>query len=377
MDLNLTQEQQLIRDAARDFLARECPGAHVRAMENDAQGYSPALWQSMAELGWMGLALPEEYGGVGSGFLELCLLLEEHGRYRVPSPFLATVVLCALPIAAFGKARQRSAILPAIAAGKQVLSYAECEANADWEASAISLTATARGADYVLSGEKLFVPYAAAAHTLLVASRTGGKGSNGITLFLVDTASQGIACESMHTVARDHQDRVIFRGVRVPRTHVLGKAGQGWRIVEAIRRWGAAARCAEMIGGAGRVLDMTIEYANMREQFGRPIGSFQAIQHHCADMAVDVLGARFIAYEAIWRLSERLDASAEVSMAKAWVSDACQRVCALAHQVHGAIGFTQEHDLQLYSRAAEAASASFGDADLHREKIAERLGLFS
>ena len=132
-----------------------------------------------------------------------------------------------------------------------------------------------------------------------------------------------------------------------------------------------------MIGGAGRVLDMTLEYANMREQFGRPIGSFQAIQHHCADMAVDVLGARLIAYEAIWRLSEGLEAAAEVSMAKAWVSDAYLRVCALAHQVHGAIGFTKEHDLQLYSRAAEAAAASFGDADLHREKTAERLGLLN
>jgi len=377
MDLNLTQEQQLIRDAARDLLARECPGAHVRAMESDAKGYSPALWQSMAELGWMGLALPEEYGGVGSGFLELCLLVEEHGRYRMPSPFLATVALCALPIAAFGNARQRSAILPAVAAGEQVLSYAECEANADWEASAISLSATARGTNYVLSGEKLFVPYAGAAHTLLVAARTSGKGDNGITLFLIDTASPGITCESLHTVARDHQERVIFRGVRVPRTHILGKAGKGWRIVEAIRRWGAAARCAEMVGGAGRVLDMTLEYANMREQFGRPIGSFQAIQHHCADMAVDVLGARFIAYEAIWRLSEGLDAAAEVSMAKAWVSDAYQRVCALAHQVHGAIGFTKEHDLQLYSRAAETAAASFGDADFHREKTAERLGLLN
>ena len=211
MDLNLTQEQQLIRDAARDFLGRECPSAHVRAMENDVNGYSSALWQSMAELGWMGLALPEQYGGAGSGFLELCLLVEELGRFRMPSPFLATTALCALPIAAFGNSRQRSTILPAIAAGKQILSYAESEANGEWNPSGIVLAAKARGSDYVLSGEKLFVPYATATHMLLVAARTGGQGASGITLFLVDTASPGIACESLPTVACDHQARARSR----------------------------------------------------------------------------------------------------------------------------------------------------------------------
>ena len=376
MDLELAPDQLLIRDAARAFLAGECGGARVRAMEAESQGYSGAFWRAMAELGWCALALPEAYGGAGGSFLDLCVLIEEHGRFRLPGPFIPTVVLCALPIAAYGSAAQRAEFLPGIAAGERVLTYAEAEANAEWGAAGIALAASVQGADYVLHGEKLFVPYAAAAQTLLVAARSsGGRGEKGVTLLLADAASPGITLQSLRTAGPDPQYAVRFEGVRVPKARVLGKAGQGWSIVAAIRRWGAAAKCAELVGGAGRVLEMTVDHAKTREQFGRPIGSFQAVQHHCANMAVDALAARFIAYEAIWRLSEGLDAAAEVSMAKAWVGDACRRVCALGHQVHGAIGFTREHDLQLYTRATEACAAVFGDADCHRQRTAERLGL--
>lgn len=371
MDLNLTEDQQLIRSAARAFLEEQCPSTHVRAMETDAKGYSPERWKGMAELGWMGLAFPESLGGVGSGFLELCLLVEEHGRFRMPGPFFSTVVLCGMAIARFGSMKQKQEFVPAIAAGDRILTYAESEANANWDAPGIEMTARAEGPDYILEGTKRFVSYAAVADTFLVVARTGSRGEKGIALFLVDAASPGIACGPLRTIATDHQYQLTFQGVRVPKTRVLGKVGKGWPMVEAIRQWGAAAKCAEMVGGAERVLEMTLEYAKIREQFGRPIGSFQAVQHHCANMAVDVLGARFIAYEAIWRLSEGLEAAAEVSMAKAWVSDAYQRVCNLAHQVHGAIGFTKEHDLQLYSRSAKAAELSFGDADYHREQVAQ------
>ncbi|UCF75954.1 MAG: acyl-CoA/acyl-ACP dehydrogenase [Betaproteobacteria bacterium] len=375
MNLNLTEDQQLIRNAARAFLEKQCPPAYVRAMETDEKGYAPEQWKSMAELGWMGLPFPEEFGGVGSGFLELCVLIEEHGRFRLPGPFFSTVVLCGMAIARFGSAKQKSELVPAIASGERILAYAESEANATWEASGIEMAATAEDDGYVLKGTKRLVSYAAAADTLLVVARTGGKGERGITVFLVDAASPGITREPLRTIASDHQYQVTFDGVRVPKSRVLGKSGKGWPIVEFIRQWGAAAKCAEMVGGAERVLEMTLDYAKVREQFGKPIGSFQAIQHHCANMAVDVLGARFIAYEAIWRLSEGLDAAAEVSMAKAWTSDAYQRVCGLGHQIHGAIGFTKEHDLQLYSRSAKAAELSFGDADYHRERVAEWLAL--
>ncbi|MBI4206176.1 MAG: acyl-CoA/acyl-ACP dehydrogenase [Betaproteobacteria bacterium] len=375
MDLTLTEDQQLIQAAARDFLLKECPPAHVRAMEKDEKGYAPEHWKRMAELGWMGLPFSEEYGGVGSGFLELCVLLEEHGRCRLPGPFFSTVVLCGLPIARFGSDAQKSEYLPAIAAGERIMSYAEAEVGAGWEASAVELSAKVEHDDFVLDGTKLFVPYATAADVLLVVARTSGTGERGITLFLVDARSPGIACEPLETIGKDHQYEVRFNGVRIPKRCVLGEADQGWPMVDAIHQWGAAAKCAEMVGGAQRVLEMTLEYATQRTQFGKPIGSFQAVQHHCANMAVDVLGARFIAYEAIWRLGERLDAAAEVSMAKAWVSEAYQHVCSLSHQIHGAIGFTKEHDLQLYSRHAKSAELSFGDGDHHRERLAQLLGL--
>lgn len=365
----------MIQAAARDFLLKECPPAHVRAMEQDEKGYAPGLWRQMAELGWMGLPFAEEHGGIGSGFLELCVLLEEHGRFRLPGPFLATVVLAGLPIARFGSDLQRSAHLPAIAAGERIMSYAETEAGGGWDVSALALAARAGHDDFILDGSKLFVPYATAADVLLVAARTSGSGERGITLFLVDARSPGIACEPLRTIGADHLHAVRFDGVRVARSCILGQLDQGWPLVEAIRQWGAAAQCAEMVGGAQRVLEMTLDYAAQRMQFGKPIGSFQAVQHHCADMGVDVLSARLIAYEAIWRLSEGLDAATEVFMAKAWAGEAYQRVCNLSHQIHGAIGYTREYDLQLYSRHAKSAEFSFGDGDYCREQLAQLMGL--
>ncbi len=161
----------------------------------------------------------------------------------------------------------------------------------------------------------------------------------------------------------------------MPEERLLGRSDPATDILQAIQEWGAAAKCAEMVGGAQRVLEMSVAYAQDRVQFGRPIGTFQAVQHHCANMAVDVDGSRFIAYEAIWRLSEGLHAATEVAMAKAWVSDAYQRVCSLGHQIHGAIGFTKEHDMQLYFRHAKASELAFGDGDYHREQVAQKLGL--
>ena len=161
----------------------------------------------------------------------------------------------------------------------------------------------------------------------------------------------------------------------MPASHLIGGEGDGWKVVEKIAEWGASGKCAEMVGGAQKVLEMSVDYAKQRVQFGRPIGSFQAIQHHCANMVTDVDGSRYIAYEAMWRVSEGLEAAKEVSMAKAWVSDAYRRVCALGHQIHGGIGFTKEHDMQLYFRRAKAAELAFGDGDYHRELVAQQLGI--
>lgn len=378
MDLTFSEEQHLIRETARDFLDRECPASLVRAMEAEDRGHPEALWAGMAGLGWLGAAFPEHHGGAGYSFLDLCLLIEEQGRHRAPGPFLPTVVLCGLAIARFGSEAQQADYLGAIAAGERILTYAETEPGGSWGPTRIDLAATAEGDGYRLDGTKTLVPYAHVADELLVAARTRDAGEVGVTLFLVEAGAPGIEREPLETLGGDRQHEVRFHGVRVPAGRVLGPVDGGWPVVQAVNAWGAAATCAEMVGGAQRVLEMSVDYAGQRTQFGRPIGSFQAVQHACADMLSDVETARLIAYEAIWRLSEDVgaaEAAEAVSMAKAWVSDAYQRVCALGHQIHGAVGYTAEHDLQLYFRHARAAELAFGDADHHRERLARLLRL--
>ncbi|MBI3744175.1 MAG: acyl-CoA/acyl-ACP dehydrogenase [Chloroflexi bacterium] len=376
MDLGLSEEQEMIKKSARDFLDKECPKSLVRAMEEDNKGFSPDVWKKMADLGWMALPFSDKYGGTGNSFLDLCVLIEEHGRALLPGPFFSTVVLCGMPIQQFGSDDQKKKHLSRIANGQEIWIYAQTEPSATWEASGVELKATAQGSDYVLDGTKLFIPYGGTADYLLVVARTkAGKGEDGISLFIVDAKAQGIKYEALKTIASDHQVEITFKGVKVPKANLVGKENQGWAIVKKIDELGAAGKCAEMVGGAQKVLEMSVDYAKQRVQFGRPIGSFQAIQHHCANMVTDVDGSRYIAYEAIWRASEGLDASKEVSMAKAWVSDAYRRVCALGHQIHGGIGFTKEHDMQLYFRRAKAAELAFGDADFHRELVAQQLGI--
>jgi alkylation response protein AidB-like acyl-CoA dehydrogenase len=375
MDLRLSEEQELIKAAAREFLEAECPVSHVREMAVDTTGYAADLWRKMAALGWMGVAFPEQYGGLGNGFLDLCLLIEEMGRVRLPSPFLPTVVLGGMPILRFGSDEQKLEYLPEIASGRRILTYAELEPEASWGVHDVCCVAIPDGDGLVLSGTKLFVPYASAADDLLVVARREGANERELILLLVDAASDGITCEPLETLGYDHLERVTFKGVRVGKRGVLGGVVEARPIVEAIDQWGSAAHCAEMLGGAERVLEITLDYAKERRQFGRPIGSFQAVQHHCANMAIDVLGSRFITYEAIWSLDVGRDASEIVSMAKAWTGKTYRRVSSLGHQIHGAVGYTREHDLHLYFRHAVASDLAFGDVDYHREQVAQQLGL--
>jgi len=376
MDLTLTDDQRLIQSTARDLLRSWADTAGARAVRGgrDAPGYSTRLWKEMVELGWLGLAVPESYGGVGEGFLEACLLIEEMGGAGVPSPFLTTVACAGMPIARFGTEAQRAHWLGGIASGRAV-AYLRAAPNGGWGSTGSDVLASESGDGFTLDGTAMFSAWAAAADGFLVAADTGA----GLSVFLLDAATPGIVVEPMEVVGPRRCDRVRLDRVGVGLGAVLGSVGGGHEVVETADAFGAAASCAEMVGGAQRVLELTVEYAGQREQFGRPIGSFQAVQHHCADMAIDVLGSRLIGYEAIWRLSAGVDPPAEVacavSAAKAWVSDAYQRVCALGQQVHGAIGFTQEHDLHLFTTHAMSAALSFGDADFHTERVASAIGL--
>ena len=374
MDLGLSETQQMLRSSAREFLEGECPDTYVRAMEEDERGYTPEMWRKLAEQGWLGLIFPERYGGVGMSFADLSILLEEMGAALLPGPFFPTVVLGGMAILEAGSEEQKRKFLPQISEGQLIFTLALTEPSASWAPSGVKTSATASGNEYAISGTKLFVPSAHVADYMVVAARTG-PGERDITLFIVPRESNGVSQTLLRTIASDRQSEVVLDAATVPDSAILGEVDKGWDIVEKVLLWGAVGKCAEMVGGAQRVLDMTVEYVKQRVQFGRPIGSFQAIQHHCANMASDVEGSRFITYQAAWRLAEGLPAELEVAVAKAWVSDAYRRICALGHQCHGAIGFTKEHNMQLYSRRAKTAELAFGDSDLHLETVAEAIGL--
>lgn len=376
MDLTLTEEQEMIASTAREFLEARCPMSHVIAMEDDAVGYSRELWREMAELGWTGLSFPEEHGGFGAGFTELCLIVEEMGRFLLPGPFLETVAMCGPAVSAHGSDEQKESFLGAISSGETVMSYARAAPGAGWPDRGSEVLATSDGDDFLLSGTAMFVPFAHAVDRLMVVARNDGGAEDDLTVLVVDTGMEGVSSEALETVyPGHHHHRVGFSDVRVSGDAVIGDVGGGDAVTATVAAHGAAATCAAMVGGAQRVLDMTVQYATEREQFGSPIGSFQAIQHQCADMGVDVLSSRLLAFEAIWRLDEGLDASHEISMAKAWVSEAYRRVVASGHQVHGAIGFTQEHELHRYFRHAVASELAFGDGDHHWALVADDLGL--
>jgi alkylation response protein AidB-like acyl-CoA dehydrogenase len=376
MDIGLSEEQEILKASARDFLARECPKKLVKELDESDKGYSPELWRKMAELGWMGLVFPEEYDGGGGTFRDLVVLLEEMGYNILPGPFFSTIVLGGLPILKAGSEEQKK-FLSRIARGELILTMALTETTASYDASAIAVKASPQNSEYSINGTKLFVTDANVADYLLCVARTKETANpqTGITIFVVDAKTPGIKCTLLETLARDKQNEVVFDNVNVAKENIVGGLDQGWPVIQDTLEKAAVAKCAEMVGGAQAALEMAVNYAKERIQFNRPIGTFQAVQHYCANMVTDVDGARYITYKAAWKLSEGLPATKSVAMAKAWVGDAYQRVTILGQQVFGAIGFTMDHDMHLYYRRARAGAMAFGNSNFHREVVAKELGL--
>ncbi|MEE8470351.1 MAG: acyl-CoA dehydrogenase family protein [Dehalococcoidia bacterium] len=377
MDLDLSEEQEMLRSTARDFLTKECPKTLVRELEDDEKGYSPELWKKMAELGWMGLVLPEEYDGMGMGFMDLIILLQEMGRNIVPGPFFCTVVLGSLPISFAGTEEQKKELLPGIASGEIVMTMALTEPNARYDAAGITTKAVAQGDHYVINGTKLFVENAHIADRIICATRTKETATpeEGITLFLVDAKDPGIKCEVVPTIGADKLCEVVLENVSVARKNILGEPDNGWPIVVKSVEHATVAKCAEMVGGAEAAFDMTLAYVKERVQYGRPIGSFQVIQHYCANMWTNVDTSRNLLYLTAWRVAEGLATAKDVAVAKGWINEAYKFVTERAVQCHGAIGLTRDHDIGLYYRRAKAAELAFGDTDFQQEAVAQLMGL--
>jgi len=379
MKLTLTEEQEMLKKTARDFLTDKCPATFVTQMEESETGYSRELWHQMAELGWIGLAFPEKYGGGDMNFLDLAVLLEEMGRACLPGPFFSTVVLGGLSILDLGSEEQKQEYLPKLIRGEKIFTLALNEPapyltrGQNYDASSITVRAIPDEDNYILNGTKLFVPDAHIADYLLCVTRT--KPENGVTIFMIDARNPQINYTLLKSIAGDKLCEVVFTQLPVPKANILGHPDQQWSTVRKIIERAAVATCCEMVGNLQRVLEMTLNYAKERKQFDRPIGSFQIIQHYCADMATDVDSARFSTYQAAWMISEGLPCTKEVAVAKAWIGEASQRIIDLAHQIHGAIGATMEHELHHYTRRAKAGDIAFGDADFYREVVAKEIGL--
>ncbi len=376
MDPRLSEEEEMLRTSAQDFLTEKCPKTLVREMEEDEKGYSPQLWKEIADLGWLGLIFPEKYGGADMDFVSLAILLEEMGRACFPGPFFSTVLLGGLPILDIGTEEQKEKYLTDIISGKTIFTMAITEPIGGYTAKSIKTKAAANGNDYIINGTKMFVLDANVADYLLCVARTDEKsrGEDGITIFIVDSKSAGISITLLNTIAGDKQCEVVFDNVKVPKENILGKLNQGWGEVQKIIERAAIAKSCEMVGGMGAVLDMTVAYVKERIQFDVPVGVFQAIQHHCVYMHVDVEGSRAASYEAAWRVSTGRPYSTEAALTKAWTSDAYNRVVALGTQAHGGVSIMKDHDLPLYFRRAKASELLFGDARFHRKTVARELG---
>jgi len=377
MDYDFTEEQELLKNSAKGFLSKECQPLFVREMEEDAKGITPELWQKMAELGWMGLMFPEECGGIAGSYLDLMVLLIEMGYSCLPGPFMSTVVLGGTTIMEAASEDKKQELLTGIAEGKIFVTLALVEEGASYSAERIALKAEQSNGDFLLNGTKLFVPDAHLANYIICVARTkdGENKKDGITLFLVDAKSEGVEIASLSTFAADKLSEIVFNKVKVSKENILGELNKGWPIMEKVLQQAAIAKCAEMIGGGQRALELVIEQVTEREQFGQKVGSFQAVQHHCANILTYLETSKLMTYEAAWRISEGLSCEREVAMTKAWVSDSCRSLLALAHQSVGGTGFMEEHDLQLYFRRVKAAGVYFGDSDCHREALAEAMGL--
>jgi len=379
MDFGFNADQEMLRATARKFFENECTSDFVRARMAEDEGFTEEFWTKLAEQGWLGLVYPEPYGGAGLGFVDLTVLLEEMGRAVMPGPFFSTVLLGGLALLEAGSDAQKKEWLTKIAEGRARVTLAWTEPSARWDAAGVTTTAKATGSGFTLSGTKLFVPDAHVAHALVVVARTaeGQNPEDGISLFLVPTDARGVSVTLLPTMDQTRKlCEVKLDDVAVPAAAMLGTRGGGWTPLTRVSQRATVALCAEMCGGAQKVLDMTTEYAKIRIAFGKPIGSYQGVKHKAADMLVDVENAKSLTYYAAWAVDENVpEAALAASMAKAYTSEAFRKVAGAGIQLHGGIGFTWEHDLHLYFKRAKASEFTFGDSTYHREKVAQLINL--
>lgn len=377
MEVEFSETQRLLRDSARNFLSTECPKGKVRELEEDqGKGYSPETWKKLVKLGWLGLIMPEEYGGEGMTFQDLTIVIEEMGRNIFPGPFFCTVITGGIPILEAGTEEQKREYLPKIATGDTIITLALVEGMRPYTPKDITCKATPDGDSFVINGTKLFVEMAHIADYIICTTRTTSDSSeDGTSVIIVNAHSPGIHVEVMPTMGMDKLCEVNFENVAVPKGNLLGKLDKGWVIIEKLISKGAIAKCAEAVGGMEASMEMTVSYSKERVQYDRPIGAFQVLQHWMADMYIAVETAKYLCYQASWLSSKGFPCENETSLAKAYINEAYKALTHKAVRIHGGMGTTRDHDIGLYFRRAKTMSIVFGDTSYHRERVADGIGL--
>jgi alkylation response protein AidB-like acyl-CoA dehydrogenase len=376
MDLGLTEAQEILKTTAANFVQQEYPKETLIELEMTPTGVTPELFRKVAQLGWLGIIIPEEYGGEGRSFTDAAVLFEELGRGPVPGPYFSSSILGALTVLHGGTEEQKRTILPQVASGECVLSVAATEPHFGWRPELVQLSAKQQRGQYVLNGVKLFVHDAQAATHLLCAIRTGpaNNTSAGITLLVVDAQAAGVSIRAL-SGWMGQVDEVRFANVHVPATAVLGDTeGQGWDAIESAAMQAIPILCAYQVGSCQAVFDMAVAYSRTRVQFGQPIGRFQRVQDHIVGIVNQLDGARWTTYEALWKLDSGRQAAASVHLAKAVASEAYLKVCDGAHEVHAGVGVIREYGLTLHTQRSRALYHLLGDARTHRRCLADALG---
>jgi alkylation response protein AidB-like acyl-CoA dehydrogenase len=374
MEFGFTDEQKMFREQVREFMEKEFPLTFLRELENDEAGWSRELYKKMAELGWLGFMLPEEFGGYGFGCLEVAIFYEELGRALFPSPHFTTMILAGHAIAEAGTAAQKG-LLEKMAASEVTISVARFEPEGGLGPDAVRVSAKKHGNDLVIDGVKLYVPYANSVDYLLVLVRNAEpKGdAEGVSMILVDAGAKGISLAPHRVIHSERSFEVTFEGVRVPAENLVGEEGRAWPLWLDMDDRGKVASAAEMTGGAEKALELAVQYAKERYQFGQPIGKFQAIQQLLAPPYMEIDGAKLLTYEAAWKIDNGLPARDAAAMAKAWANHVFFEATRAGHQTMGGFGFMMESDMQLFFRRARGLEINRGMTDQQLDVIAEGL----
>ena len=375
LDLTLSESEQMLKKTALDFMRRDAPKEVVQVLQETDTGYTEELWKTVVGMGWLGIIIPEEYGGTGGTLTSAGVLFEALGSGPLPGPYFSSAILGSQIMMEAGSQEQKQQILPAVANGEQILTLALTEPEYTWEPRGVSTTATSKNGDYVLDGVKLFTLDAGAATHLIVVARTeeDPDPAKGLSLFLVDSQCDGVSVRRVPGFLTGRSFEVKLESVKVPKSAMLGDKNGGWAPLRRAIDRSIPVLCAYKVGGAQAVFDMTLEYSRIRVQFGQRIGRFQRIQDMIIDQITHLDAARWITYECLWRLDADRPAAENIHLTKAIASEAYWQVVTLAHQVISGLSYSREHPVSFHTRASRHLYNFLGEPSYHRQKLGEIL----